>query len=87
MSERYIRTSEPIEGQLRKCMDENAHFKATIHNLKLQLEVRTKELAEAKRKADHFDILITAVKENEVVRGAWDKFMMALRLAGYDGTK
>lgn len=68
-------------------MDVNANFKASIYTLKLQLEVRNKELAEAKTKADHFDILMTAVKENEVVRGAWDRFMMTLRLAGYDGTK
>lgn len=86
MTDKYIRTSESIETQLRKAMDENAHFKASVHNLKLQLEVRTKELAEAKHKADHFDILMAAVKENEVVRGAWDKFMMTLRMTGYDNT-
>ena len=82
----YIRATETIETQLRKAMDENAHHRAAIHNLKLQLEVRTKELAEAQKKADHFDILMATVKENTVVKGAWDKFMMTLRMTGYDDT-
>ena len=86
MSDRYIRTSETLEAQLAKVTSENAWHKGQLHETKMRLEVRDKELAEAKRKADHFDILMAAVKENEVVKGAWDKFMMALRLAGYDGT-
>jgi hypothetical protein len=30
--------------------------------------------------------MMKAVKENQVVKEAWNKFMMALRLAGYDGS-
>lgn len=87
MSERYVRTTEPIEEQLAKCLGENTQRNDELYRLKLLLEIRDKELVAAKTKADHFDILMKAVKENEVVRGAWDKFMMALRLAGYDGTQ
>ena len=86
MTDKYIRTSESIETQLAKVTQENAWNKGQLHETKMRLEVRDKELAEAKRKADHFDILMAAVKENEVVRGAWDKFMMALRMTGYDNT-
>lgn len=87
MSERYIRTSESVEDQLAKANQEISRLREMHKTSQMRLQIRDKELAEAKRKADHFDILMTAVKENEVVRGAWDKFMMTLRLAGYDGTK
>lgn len=86
MTDKYVRTSESIETQLAKVTQENAWNKGQLHEIKMRLEVRDKELAEAQRKADHFDILMAAVKENEVVRGAWDKFMMALRMTGYDNT-
>lgn len=85
MSERHFRSTESIEDQLSKCSSENAWRKEELHKLKLLLELRNKELAAAKTKADHFDILMKAVKDNSVVRGAWDKFMMTLRLVGYDG--
>lgn len=87
MSDKYFRATESLEAQLAKAVQENAWNKGQLHQTKMRLEARDRELAEAKTKADHFDILMTAVKENEVVRGAWDRFMMALRLAGYDGTK
>lgn len=83
----HIRATETIEAQLAKVTSENAWHKGQLHEAKLRLEVRDKELAEVKTKAAHFDILMEAVRENEVVRGAWDRFMMTLRLAGYDGTK
>ena len=87
MSDRYIRTSKPIEEQLASALKECEEYKSKLYTLKLQLDLRDKELAEARNKAQHFDILMSAVKDNEVVRGTWDKFMMALRLAGYDGTQ
>lgn len=87
MSERHIRATEPIEEQLSKCLSENSLLKGEVHRLKSLLELRNKELGFAKTKADHFDILMRVVRENEVVRGAWDKFMVALRIAGYDGTQ
>lgn len=87
MSDKHIRATEPIEEQLSKAVNENTWLKGQNHQLKLTLDVRTKELAEAKAKADHFDILMGAVKDNELVKASWDKFMMALRLAGYDGTR
>lgn len=87
MSERHIRSTEPIEEQLSKCLSENTRHRDEVHRLKLLLDLRDKELVVAQTKADHFDILMKAVRENEVVRGAWDKFMVALRLAGYDGTR
>ena len=83
----HIRATETIEAQLAKVTSENAWHKGQLHETKLRLEVRDKELAEVQTKAAHFDILMNAVRENEVVRGAWDRFMMTLRLAGYDGTK
>jgi len=51
----------------------------------LKIEVLEKRVKVAETKAAHFDILLAAVKENEVVRGAWERFMMTLRLAGFDG--
>ena len=87
MSDKHFRATESLESQLAKVTQENAWNKGQLHETKMRLEVRDKELAEAKLKADHFDILMGAVRDNEVVRGAWDRFMMALRLAGYDGTK
>jgi arsenate reductase-like glutaredoxin family protein len=50
------------------------------HDYRLKIEILQKKEV----KAEHFDILMKAVKENEVVRGAWGNFMMSLRLTGYD---
>lgn len=33
-----------------------------------------------------FEVMMKAVHENPVVKGAWDKFMMTLRMTGYDNT-
>ena len=82
----YIRSTEPIETQLKKAQDLIAQLNENCRDYRLKLEVRTRELAEAKKKADHFDILMATVKENAVVKGAWDKFMMTLRMTGYDDT-
>lgn len=34
-----------------------------------------------------FELMMKAVHENAVVKGAWDKFMMTLRMTGYDGSQ
>lgn len=85
MSDHYIRTQPSIEDQLKSLSVRYELTKASLEQTKMILQARTRELEEAKIKADHFDILMAAVRENEVVKGAWNKFTMALRLAGYDG--
>ncbi|MNK56470.1 hypothetical protein D3C87_755110 [compost metagenome] len=35
-------------------------------------------------KGKHMEIFESAIRENELVAGTWNKFMVALRLCGYD---
>lgn len=85
MSDRHFRTQPSIEDQLKNLTVRYEDTKASLEQTKMILQARTRELEEARIKAEHFDILMNAVRENEVVKGAWNKFTMALRLAGYDG--
>ena len=58
--------------------------KTNLHNTKLRLDLTLTKLHEKETKADHLDILMNVVKENDLVRNAWDKFTMTLRMTGYD---
>jgi hypothetical protein len=81
------KTIESLEDEIERSRKLISTLNDNCRDYRLRLDLREKELDRAKTKADHFDILMAAVKENEVVRGAWERFMMTLRLAGYDGTK
>ncbi len=69
---------------LEKSQTRVAGLEETVRQLKMRIELLNKRIEAAEPKAQHFDILIKAIKENSIVSGAWDKFMMALRIAGYD---
>lgn len=47
-------------------------------NRKLKQKLATME--DARVKADHFDKLLAAIKENPSVKGYWDKIMMLMKL-------
>ena len=38
-------------------------------------------------KGQHMEIFEAVIKENPMVAAAWDRFMVSLRLCGYDGTR
>lgn len=75
------------EAKLQKCQDLVRQLNDNCRDYRLKIQALEGRLGKAEEKAEHFDILLGAVKENPVVKGAWDKFMMALRMTGYDGTK
>lgn len=72
VAEEYRKKYEVYIGQLR---EENRKLKETIN--KMEVQVVTGQAFEQMMKATH---------ENEVVKGSWDRFMMTLRMAGYDGS-
>jgi hypothetical protein len=43
-----------------------------------------RRLNDCEPKARDFNVLLTAIKENQLVKGAWDRFTMTLRMTGYD---
>jgi hypothetical protein len=62
-------------------LNENSRgYRDEIHRLK-------SKLVAVEQKAEHFDILLTAVNEHEMVKAAWDRFMVTLRMCGYDERK
>lgn len=79
----HIRATETMETQLRNSLNLVANLKAQV----ARLEEENEHLSQQSIKAQHFDMMLDAVKENEVVRSAWDRFMVTLRMAGYDGKK
>jgi len=82
MSQKHI---DELEERLGKSQELVAQLNENTRSYRLKIEVLEKRVKVAETKAAHFDILLAAVKENEVVRGAWERFMMTLRLAGFDG--
>lgn len=70
--------------KLCKSQELVAQLNENTRNYRMKIEVLEKRVRAAEAKASHFDILLGAVRENEVVRGTWEKFMMTMRLAGYD---
>lgn len=64
--------------QLVETLNENAR------TYRLKISAMEKRISVAEEKVAHFDILLSAIRENEVVKGAWNKFMMTLRMTGYD---
>jgi len=87
MTDKPWRTSESIESQLAKAQELIVQLNENCRVYRLKIDVLEKRVDKAETKADHFDIILGAVKENEVVKSAWDKFVMTLRMTGYDGTK
>lgn len=78
--------SESVEVQLKRAQELISQLNENCRNYRLKIDLLEKKVAKAETKAQHFDIMLSAVKENAVVKGAWDKFMVALRMTGYDGT-
>lgn len=74
-----------IISMLKKSQDNVAQLNENCRMYRLKITALEKRVAAAETKADHFDILISAVKENELVKAAWERFMMTLRMTGYDG--
>lgn len=77
-------TKEELIDKLCHSQELVAQLNENSRNYRLKIEVLNKRVQAAEDKATHFDILLSAVRENEVVRGTWEKFIMTLRLAGYD---
>lgn len=64
----------------KKFGDRIAHLESEVRILRRKnedLEIRA-------RKGDHFTMLMRAVHENQLVKKEWERFMMSLRMTGYD---
>lgn len=61
-----------------------ANLESNVRQLQNQLADYARRLNKSEPKAKHFDILLTAVKDNKLVKAQWDKFMMTLKMTGYD---
>lgn len=48
------------------------------------MPVLRSQLHDRLQQAYHFDMMMKAVRSNEIVEGAWKKFVMTLRLCGFD---
>jgi len=72
------------ENQLQKSQELVTKLNTINFEHRSKIETLTRRLAECEQKAAHMDILLRAIKENQVVKGAWDNFTMTLRLTGYD---
>jgi chaperonin cofactor prefoldin len=64
---------EHSQIRVRDLLAENRKLKENIQDL-------TEKAAKWRRTAEHFDMMMKAVKENLIVKGTWDRFMMSLRL-------
>lgn len=64
-----------INSSLKDIKEED--FQEILPALKVELHKRLTQ-------AYHFDLMLKAVHSNETVEGAWKKFMMTLRLCGFD---
>lgn len=73
-----------VESKLQKSQELVAQLNANCYEYRKEINRLSHKLANCEVKAEHFDVLLKAIEENEVVRGSWEKFMMTLRLAGYD---
>jgi chromosome segregation ATPase len=80
----YVRTTEPIEIQLEKAQVLISQLNDNCREYREKITQLEDRLDACETKAQHFDIMIKAVQENAVVKGAWDKFMLSLRMTGYD---
>lgn len=67
-----------------QCRAEWGKLVADLNDSNRRLKARVDELEGYATKARAFDAMMRAVRENEVVKGSWDKFMGTLRLCGYD---
>lgn len=83
----FIRDKDHAIELLDQSQVRVANLESNCYQLKTQLADLNRRLAKAEPKANHFDVLLSAVKDNKLVKAQWDKFMMTLRMTGYDGTK
>lgn len=82
---RYHRSTENIESQLEKSQVLVAQLNENIRGFRDKLDSANRRLEKCETKAVHFDVMMKAVNENVIVKAAWEKFMMTLRMTGYDG--
>lgn len=80
-------TKEELLVTLRKSQDRVAELIEQSRSYKTKIEILEKKSIEFETKARHLDALIKPIQENEMVRSSWDRFLMSLRLAGYDESK
>lgn len=64
-----------IDSKIKDIKEEE--FQIILPALKVELHKRLQQ-------AYHFDMMMQAVHSNETVQGAWKKFMVTLRLCGFD---
>lgn len=82
----HIRTIEQALDLLDKSQTRVANLEEHVRQNKMRIELLTKRVEKSEPKAEHFDILLGAIKDNALVKAAWDKFMMTLRMTGYDNS-
>lgn len=81
-----MKTTEFLEAEIERARKLISQLNENQRHYETQIESMEKRILATETKAANFDIMMKAVKENQVVKEAWNKFMMALRLAGYDGS-
>jgi septal ring factor EnvC (AmiA/AmiB activator) len=69
-----------VESKLQRSQELVSQLNTNCYEYRKEIARLNKKLADCEVKAEHFNIIIKAINENDVVRGTWDKFMMAFRL-------
>jgi len=80
----FLKDRDAAIEALDKSQTRVANLEAHVRTLKEQMGDMNRRLSSCEPKAQHFDELLKAVKGNELVRAAWDKMMMTLRITGHD---
>ena len=78
---------QDLEKAYKKSQDLVVQLNENCRQYRLKIGLLEKKVDAAELKAQHFDIMMDAVRENETVKSSWDRFMMTLRITGYDGTR
>ena len=76
-------SNEKLIEALEKSQIRVAQLQDDLHKARLRVNL----LEPKARKGDDFDVLLKATKDNAIVKGCWDRFVMSLRITGDDGSK
>ena len=76
-------SNEKLIEALEKSQMRVTHLTNELHKTQMRVNL----LEPKARKGDDFDVLLKATKDNAIVKGCWDRFVMSLRITGDDGSK
>lgn len=80
----FDNAEEACRAQWGKLIDDLNHSVRTERTRREKAEARVLELEQDAAHGRAFLSMMKATRENDVARGAWDKFVATLRLCGYD---